>query len=68
MVFFKSGDIVRIIDENGNNIGLGNLNMIRKRPNRILVKKLSKPFIHYDYLVINEKNKTISGICIIKII
>ena len=55
--FFKSGDIVRIVDEDGNNIGLGKSQYDSKKAEQNIRKKLSKPFIHYDYMVINEKNK-----------
>jgi glutamate 5-kinase len=57
--FFRSGDIVRIIDEEGNIIGLGKSQYDSKKAGENMGEKLSKPFIHYDYLVINEKNKTI---------
>jgi glutamate 5-kinase len=56
--FFKSGDIVRIFDESGNNIGLGKSQYDSKKAEQNIGQKLSKPFIHYDYLVINEKNKS----------
>ncbi|MEI6049175.1 MAG: glutamate 5-kinase [Bacteroidota bacterium] len=55
--FFKSGDIVRIFDEKGNNIGLGKAQYDSKKSEQNIGEKCSKPFIHYDYLVINEKNK-----------
>jgi glutamate 5-kinase len=56
--FFKSGDVVRIIDEEGNNIGLGKSQYDSKKAEQHMGEKLSKPFIHYDYLVINEKSKS----------
>ena len=56
--FFKSGDIVRIEDEEGNNIGLGKSQYDSKKAEQNIGEKLSKPFIHYDYMVINEKNKS----------
>ncbi len=56
--FFKSGDIVRIIDEDGNNIGLGKSQYDSKKTEQNIGKKSTKPFIHYDYMVINEKNKS----------
>jgi glutamate 5-kinase len=56
--FFKSGDVVRIIDEEGNNIGLGKSQYDSKKTEQHMGEKLSKPFIHYDYLVINEKTKS----------
>lgn len=56
--FFKSGDIVRIIDEDGTVIGLGKSQFDSKKTEQNMGDKLSKPFIHYDYLVINERQKT----------
>jgi glutamate 5-kinase len=55
--FFKKGDIVRIIDGEGNNIGLGKAQFDSKKAEQNIGEKLSKPFIHYDYLVINERIK-----------
>ncbi len=54
---FKSGDIVSIVDEAGNNIGLGKCQYDSKKAEQNAGEKLSKPFIHYDCLVINEKVK-----------
>jgi glutamate 5-kinase len=56
--FFKSGDIVRIFDENGNIIGLGKSQYDSKKAEQNIGQKRSKPFIHYDYLIINERNKS----------
>ncbi len=53
--FFKKGDIVRIIDRKGNNIGLGKAQFDSKKAEQNIGEKLDKPFIHYDYLVINDK-------------
>jgi glutamate 5-kinase len=55
--FFRSGDIVRIVDEEGNAIGLGKSQYDSKKAEMNIGEKLSKPFIHYDYMVINEKSK-----------
>jgi glutamate 5-kinase len=52
---FKNGDIVKIIDEEGNNIGLGKCQFDSKKAEQNVGKKVNKPFIHYDYMVINEK-------------
>jgi glutamate 5-kinase len=57
--FFKNGDVIRIFDENGDNIGLGKAQYDSKKAEQSMGEKLSKPFIHYDYLLINEKNKAI---------
>lgn len=56
--FFKSGDIVRIFDGEGNNIGLGKAQLDSKKAEQYIGEKLTKPFIHYDYLLINEKIKS----------
>lgn len=56
--FFKSGDIVRIFDDRGNNLGLGKAQSDSKKTELQMGKKSNKPFIHYDYLVINEKTKS----------
>jgi glutamate 5-kinase len=55
--YFESGDIVRIFDEEGNNIGLGKAQFDSKKAEQNIGEKLSKPFMHYDYMVINEKIK-----------
>jgi glutamate 5-kinase len=56
--FFRSGDIVRIVDEDGNNIGLGKSQYDSEKTEQNMGEKLGKPFIHYDYMVINEKSKS----------
>jgi glutamate 5-kinase len=56
--FFKSGDIVRIFDESGENIGLGKTQFDSKKAEQNIGQKMNKPFIHYDYLLINEKSKS----------
>ena len=55
--FFKSGDIVRIFDEKGLNIGLGIAQYDSEKAEQNIGVKSNKPFIHYDYLFIYEKNK-----------
>ncbi len=55
--FFKNGDIVRIFDKEGNNIGLGKAQYDSKKAEQNIGDKRGKPFIHYDYMVINEKIK-----------
>lgn len=56
--FFKKGDIVRILDEEGNSIGLGKAQFDSKKAEQNIGEKLGKPFIHYDYMVINDKTKS----------
>jgi glutamate 5-kinase len=53
--YFRKGDIISIIDENGSYIGLGKSELDSKKAEHLLGEKLLKPLIHYDYLVINEK-------------
>lgn len=53
--FFENGDIVRIIDEDGNIIGLGKSQYDSATTEENRGKKLTRPFIHYDYLVITEE-------------
>jgi glutamate 5-kinase len=53
--FFKKGDIVRIFDEKGKQIGLGKSQYDSKKAEQVMGEKRSKPFIHYDYLVIHDK-------------
>lgn len=53
--FFKKGDIVRIFDEAGNQIGLGRSQYDSKKAEQYLGQKSSKPLIHYDYMIINIK-------------
>jgi len=55
--FFKKGDIIRVLDETGKNIGLGKAQFDSKKAEQNIGEKINKPFIHYDYLVLNEKNK-----------
>jgi glutamate 5-kinase len=55
--FFKKGDVVRIVDRKGNIIGLGKAQLDSKKAEQNIGEKMSKPFIHYDYLVINDKAK-----------
>lgn len=53
---FKNGDIVRIMDESGKQIGLGKSQYDSKKAEQHLGEKMRKPLIHYDYMLINEKN------------
>jgi glutamate 5-kinase len=54
--FFKKGDIIRILDDKGRQIGLGKSQYDSKKAEQYLGEKRKKPLIHYDYLLINEKN------------
>jgi glutamate 5-kinase len=57
--YFKSGDIVSIIDEEGYVMGIGKSQFDSKKTEQNMGKKLNKPFIHYDYMVINEKSRSV---------
>jgi glutamate 5-kinase len=52
---FKKGDVVRILDESGTNIGLGKSQYDSKKAESLLGEKMKKPMIHYGCLFINEK-------------
>jgi len=53
---FKKGDIIRIFDEKGRQIGLGKAQYDSEKATQFLGEKRKKPLVHYDYLLINEKN------------
>jgi len=55
---FKKGDIVSILDDEDNKIGLGKAHYDSKRTEQHLGKKMEKPFIHYHFLVLDDKNRT----------
>jgi glutamate 5-kinase len=52
---FKKGDIVSILDEEGNKIGLGKSHYDSRKTEQNLGEKMKKPFIHYHFLVLDEK-------------
>lgn len=51
---FKKGDVVKILDEEGNHIGLGRCSYDSEKAGLSIGKKLPRPFIHYHCLVFNE--------------
>lgn len=55
--YFKKGDIVRIFDQDGNYIGLGKSQYDSKKAEQSIGEKREKPFILYDYMVINDNIK-----------
>lgn len=59
---FKKGDIVSILDEDGNRIGLGKSYYDSKKAEQNLGEKMEKPFIHYHFLVLGEKIKAASTV------
>lgn len=48
--FFKQGDIISIVDNEGNTLGLGKSQYDSDEAVDILGKKASKPIIYYDYM------------------
>jgi glutamate 5-kinase len=53
---FKSGDVVKILDEEGNDIGIGKCQYDSEKAGQNAGKKMHRPFIHYHCLVLNDKN------------
>jgi len=53
---FRKGDIIRIVDEKGKQIGIGKSEYDSSKAGQYLGEKMKKPLIHYDYLLINEKD------------
>ncbi|MDA3891054.1 MAG: glutamate 5-kinase [Salinivirgaceae bacterium] len=51
---FEKGDIVRIFDEKANQLGIGKSQYDSVKANELKGEKRKKPFIHYDYLLLNE--------------
>ena len=54
---FKGGDIVRVLDEEGKYVGLGQTKFDSEKTTRLIGQKYNKPFIHCDFLVISEEIK-----------
>jgi glutamate 5-kinase len=52
---FRKGDIIRINDEKGKQVGLGKSQYDSKKAEQYVGEKRKKPLIHYDYMVIDEK-------------
>lgn len=53
---FEQGDIVKICDEENNALGIGKSQYSSISAIELKGEKRKKPFIHYDYLVLNELN------------
>lgn len=51
---FEADDIVRIIDENKNLIGIGRTSYSSQKASELIGKSNKKPIIHYDYLYIEK--------------
>ena len=54
--FFKKGDVIRIFDDKGKQIGIGKSQYDSEKAELYMGEKRKKPLIHYDYLLINEKS------------
>lgn len=50
---FKQGDIIRIVDENNHEIGLGLAKYSDKKAREVVGLKNQKPIIHYDHLYLH---------------
>lgn len=51
---FQKGDIVKIVDEEGNAIGWGKSQFSSEMAEKELGSKNKKPIVHYDYLYLKE--------------
>ncbi len=51
---FEADDIVRIIDENGIQIGIGKIHYNSTEAQKLIGEKQAKPMIHYNYLYIEK--------------
>jgi len=47
---FEKDDIIRILDEEGQSVGVGKTSFDSKKTKELIGKKGNKPVIHYDYL------------------
>jgi glutamate 5-kinase len=50
---FKRGDVIRIVDESGHEIGLGQARFNAMKIQEIMGQKNQKPLIHYDHLYLH---------------
>lgn len=53
--FFKKGDIVRILDDRGKQIGIGKSRYDSEKAETIIGVRQKKPLVHYDNLLIYTK-------------
>ncbi len=60
--FFKKGDVVKIMGEDGEVIGLGKSEYDSEKAKMYMGQKCNKPLIHYNYLVINQKEGAESAV------
>ncbi len=50
---FKKGEIVKIVNESGRELGFGRADYSIESIRKVLGKKNQKPFVHYDYLFLD---------------
>ncbi|HOR40821.1 MAG TPA: glutamate 5-kinase [Paludibacteraceae bacterium] len=50
---FEKDDIVKIIDENGKQLGVGKTQYDNKKATQLIGKKGQRPLVHYDYLYLD---------------
>ncbi len=55
---FKRGDLIRIIDENDMQLGIGKAAYASEKIEKEKKSKKQKPLIHYDYMYLENKAKT----------
>ena len=53
MLIFEKGDIVGIYGPDGQELGIGRAMYDSQTVAECMGKKQSRPFVHYDYLVLN---------------
>jgi glutamate 5-kinase len=51
---FKKGDIIKIVNSAGFQLGVGKAQYNAEKANELMKKKNEKAFIHYDYLFLND--------------
>ncbi len=52
--FFKKGDIIRILDSNGEQVGIGKSQYDSEKAEKLIGAKRKKPLIYYNYMHIDE--------------
>ncbi len=50
---FKKGEIIKIVNESGHELGYGRADYPVEEIRKVLGKKNQKPFVHYDYLFLD---------------
>jgi glutamate 5-kinase len=56
--FFKKGDVIRILDDKGRQIGIGKSEYDSKKAELHIGEKMKKPLIHYHYMIIDVKEES----------